>query len=142
MDTDKYIIPEFIMNISSLLEMTTPSSDPANMGGSQAPKFGRDPHVLEDESLEENTAGAIATGAPSDMGMQRRSKGSIFQGVRTSKKFVNSPVTEDPLKDKSLDALSQAKNVIAQKRMADLEQWEKEFKLINLNKSHHLNQFQ
>ena len=134
MDTDKYIIPEFIMNISSLLEMTTPSSDPANMGGSQAPKFGRDPHVLEDESLEENTAGAIATGAPSDMGMQRRGKGSMFQGIKTSKKFVNSPVTEDPLKDKSLDALSQAKNVIAQKRMADLEQWEKEFKQSMANK--------
>lgn len=111
MDTDKYMIPEFIMKISNLLEMTTPSSDPTNMGGSQAPQFGRDPHVLEDETLEETTAGAIATGAPTDMGMQTRGKGSMFQGIKTSKKFVNSPVKEaaiDPEQEK-IDSLRRSR---------------------------------
>ncbi len=130
------------MKISKLLENPTPSSTSDLNGGGfggQAPRFGRDPEILEDEQIDETTAGSTGTGSvgggvATDLGMQRRSKGSIFQGVRTSKKFVNSPVTEDPLKDKSLDALSQAKNVIAQKRMADLEQWEKEFKQSMVNK--------
>jgi len=130
------------MKISKLLENPTPSSTSDLNGGGfggQAPRFGRDPEILEDEQIDETTAGSTGTGSvgggvATDLGMQRRSKGSIFQGVRTSKKFVNSPVTEDPLKDKSLDALSQAKNVIAQKRMADLEQWEKEFKQSMANK--------
>ena len=124
------------MKISKLLENPTPSSTSDLNGGGyggQAPRFGRDPEILEDEQIDETSAGATGTGSvgggvATDLGMQRRSKGSIFQGVRTSKKFVNSPVTEDPLKDKSLDALSQAKNVIAQKRMADLEKWEQDFK--------------
>ena len=124
------------MKISKLLENPTPLSSPDNMGGSQAPHFGRDPEILEDEQIDETstTAGVVGGGVATDLGMQRRSKGSIFQGVRTSKKFVNSPVTEDPLKDKSMDALSQAKNVISQKRMADLEKWEQDFKDSMANK--------
>jgi hypothetical protein len=127
------------MKISKLLENPTPSSTSDLNGGGyggQAPRFGRDPEILEDEQIDETstTAGVVGGGVATDLGMQRRSKGSIFQGVRTSKKFVNSPVTEDPLKDKSVDALNQVKNSIAQKRMADLEQWEKDFKQSMANK--------
>lgn len=85
------------MRISTLLETnTTPSSDPVANQSQQAPKFGRNPHVLEDdEKLDETTAGAIATGEPTNMGVQRRGKGSMFQGIKTSKKFANSAaVTE------------------------------------------------
>ena len=99
------------MKIANLLEMTTPSSDPSNMGGGQAPKFGRDPHVLEDEKIEETTAGSISTGEPTNMGMQRRGKGSMFQGIKTSKKFVNSSVTEaekDPEQEK-IDSLRRSR---------------------------------
>jgi hypothetical protein len=99
------------MKITNLLEMTTPSSDPRNMGGSQAPKFGRDPHVLEDDKIEETTAGSISTGEPTNMGMQTRGKGSMFQGIKTSKKFVNSPVTEaekDPEQEK-IDTLRRSR---------------------------------
>lgn len=80
------------MRISTLLEtMTTPASDPASNQSQQAPKFGRNPHVLEDDdTLEETTAGSVATGTPDIMGVQRRGKGSIFAGVKTSKKFPNS----------------------------------------------------
>ena len=124
------------MKISKLLENPTPSSTSDLNGGGyggQAPRFGRDPEILEDEQIDETSAGATGTGSvgggvATDLGMQRRGKGSIFQGVRTSKKFVNSPVTEDPLKDKSMDALSKAKDAISQKRMAELEKWEQDFK--------------
>lgn len=124
------------MKISKLLENPTPSSTSALNGGGyggQAPHFGRDPEILEDEQIDETSTGATGSGSvgggvASDLGMQRRGEGSIFKGVKTSKKFVNSPMTEDPLKDKSMDALAQAKNNIASQRMADLEQWEKDFR--------------
>lgn len=85
------------MKITTLLEtMTTPTSDPVGNQSQQAPRFGRNPHVLEDDTLEETTtAGAIATGEPNNMGVQRRGKGSMLQGIKTSKKFANSAaVTE------------------------------------------------
>ena len=85
------------MRISTLLETnTTPSSDPATNQSQQAPKFGRNPKVLEDdEKLDETTAGAIATGEPTNMGIQRRGKGSMFQGIKTSKKFANSAAVKE-----------------------------------------------
>jgi hypothetical protein len=86
------------MKVSSLLENITPASAP-NQEGSQAPKFGRDPNVLEDDDKkldETTTSGSVATVAQPVGGVQRRGKGSIFQGVKTSKKFPNSaPVKED-----------------------------------------------
>lgn len=85
------------MKITTLLETnTTPSSDPAANQSQQAPKFGRNPHVLEDDKLEETTtAGAIATGEPANMGVQRRGKGSMLQGIKTSKKFPNSAAVKE-----------------------------------------------
>jgi len=92
------------MRISTLLETnTTPSSDPAANQSEQAPKFGRDPHVLEDEQLDETTAGSIATGEPANMGVQRRGKGSIFQGVKTSKKFANSASVKEGVAEDQLE---------------------------------------
>lgn len=89
------------MKIKTLLEYTSPSSQP-NQAGGQAPKFGRDPNVLE------TTAGSTATGsigadAKAMPGLQTRGgKGSMFQGISTSKKFVNSPVTEDEISEEQL----------------------------------------
>ena len=92
------------MRISTLLETnTTPSSDPVANQSEQAPKFGRDPHVLEDEQLDETTAGAIATGEPANLGVQRRGKGSIFQGVKTSKKFANSASVKEGVAEDQLE---------------------------------------
>ena len=94
------------MKITTLLETnTTPSSDPAGLQSQQAPKFGRDPHVLEDdEKLDETTAGAIATGEPTNMGMQRRGKGSMLQGIKTSKKFPNSTAVKEGVAEGSESA--------------------------------------
>jgi len=78
------------MKISSLFEMTTTISSPSGLQSQQAPKFGRDPNVLEDEKIEETTAGSIASVAQPVGGMQRRGKGSMFQGISSSEKFPNS----------------------------------------------------
>lgn len=88
------------MKITSLLEaMVTPSSDPVSNQSQQAPRFGRNPHVLEDdeeENLEETTtSGAIATVAAPMGGMQKRGGGSIFSGIKTSKKFPNSKAVKE-----------------------------------------------
>ena len=92
------------MKITTLLETnTTPSSDPAANQSQQAPKFGRDPHVLEDEQLDEMTAGAIATGEPANLGVQRRGKGSMLQGIKTSKKFPNSAAVKEGVAEDQLE---------------------------------------
>jgi hypothetical protein len=65
-----------------------------------APKFGR-----SDVAIEETTvAGNVGGGAPSNMGMQRGGKGSMFQGIKTSKKFANTPVTEDDISEEHISA--------------------------------------
>jgi hypothetical protein len=87
-----------LMKINTLLEYTSPSSQP-NQAGGQAPEFGRDPNVLETTT----GSGSVATVSNPVGGMQRRnSKGSMFQGIKTSKKFVNSPVTEDEISEEQL----------------------------------------
>ena len=99
------------MKITTLLETnTTPSSDPAGQQSQQAPKFGRDPNVLEDEQLDEMTAGAtgsgsVATGEPTNMGVQRRGKGSMLQGIKTSKKFPNSAAVKEGVEQRQQNAL-------------------------------------
>lgn len=97
------------MKITTLLETnTTPSSDPAANQSQQAPKFGRDPHVLEDEQLDEMTAGAtgsVATVAQPIGGVQRRGKGSMLQGIKTSKKFPNSTAVKEGAEQRQQNAL-------------------------------------
>jgi hypothetical protein len=89
------------MKINTLLEYTSPSSQP-NQSGGQAPEFGRDPNVLE-TTAGATGSGSIGASATAMPGMQRRnSKGSMFQGIKTSKKFVNSPVTEDEISEEQL----------------------------------------
>ena len=89
------------MKINTLLEYTSPSSQP-NQAGGQAPEFGRDPNVLE-TTAGTTGSGSVGADAKAMPGMQRRnSKGSMFQGIKTSKKFVNSPVTEDEISEEQL----------------------------------------
>jgi hypothetical protein len=98
------------MKISSLFEMTTTVSSPSGLQSQQAPKFGRDPNVLEDEKIEETTAGPIASVAQPVGGMQRRGKGSMFQGISSSEKFPNSrkagikeeAISEDDISEEQL----------------------------------------
>lgn len=99
------------MKISTLLETPTTSIGPND---TQAPRFGRSDKVLErgntSEKVEEmsTTSGAIGSVATPMPGMQRRGKGSMFSGIKTSKKFPNSVAEAkwDPITggDYSIDA--------------------------------------
>jgi hypothetical protein len=78
------------MKISTLTENPTVASAPTN--SSQAPEFGRSDKFLEEkeEQIDETTSGSVATVATPVGGTQRRAKGSMFAGIKTSKKFANS----------------------------------------------------
>jgi hypothetical protein len=65
-----------------------------------APKFGRSNVAIEETIV----AGNVGGGAPTNMGMQRRGQGSMFQGIKTSKKFANTPVTEDDISEEHISA--------------------------------------
>lgn len=90
------------MKINQLFEAgITPTSGPDNMSNTLAPKFGRSDKMLE------TTAGATSSGsvAPVSKSMGKmKSRGSIFQGIKTSKKYPNTPVTEDELSEEQLKA--------------------------------------
>ena len=84
------------MKISHLQEGSVASMPSSSQ---PAPKFGRSDVAIEETTVSGNVGG----GAPSNMGMQRRG-GSIFSGISTSKKFVNTPVTEDDISEEQLKA--------------------------------------
>jgi len=91
------------MKIKTLLETTTPSSTPIGNNPSSAPKFGRNPEVLEDDKIEETTtSGAVATVSQPVGSLQKRG-GNIFSGIKTSKKFPNSiAVKEEEINEQDL----------------------------------------
>jgi len=87
------------MKINNLLESITPASSPENATNS-APTMGRSDKFLEDEQLEETSAGATGSGSVASVsspvgGMQRRGKGSMFAGIKTSSKFPNSQAVKE-----------------------------------------------
>ncbi len=88
------------MKINSLLqEGITAASSPENATNS-APKIGRSDKFLEDAKLEETSAGATGSGSVASVsspvgGVQRRAKGSIFSGIKTSEKFPNSKAVKE-----------------------------------------------
>ena len=85
------------MKINNLLEGITAASSPEN-ATSPAPKFGRSDKFLEEkeEQVEEcTTSGSVASVASPVGGMQRRGKGSIFAGIKTSSKYPNSKVVKE-----------------------------------------------
>ena len=93
------------MKINSLLE-TTASSDPAN-ATSSAPKMGRSDKFLEekDETVEESTTSGSVASVDAPVGtMQRRGKGSMFAGIKTSSKYPNSKSVKEGFSDDNFTA--------------------------------------
>ncbi len=78
------------MKINTLLESQTVSSAISNTTTS-APVFGRD----EDRLEETTTSGSVTTDANPVGNVQRRSKGSMLKGIKTSAKFPNSKTVKE-----------------------------------------------
>jgi hypothetical protein len=74
---------------------------------------------------------------PKILGTNNKAKSIYYPPSKPNVKKLDKPLPEslgDQLKSKSLDALQQVKQNIEQKRMADLEQWEKDFKQNTVSK--------
>lgn len=113
------------MKISHLQENLTPSSAPsASVPG---PKFGRSDEMLE-SGVGATTAGAVATGTPTNMGVQRRGKKSIFKGIKTSEKYANSrkagisedAINEDDLSEEQLQAKQRREDLFNRAKDRDI----------------------
>jgi len=75
------------MKINQIQENLTPASTPSVK--TIPPKFGRSDEMLESDAGTTGASAVATVSAP--MGkMQRRGKGSMFQGISTSEKFANS----------------------------------------------------
>lgn len=88
------------MKINNILENMTPSSSTANQGGGQAPVMGRSDKFLETTSGASSSA-VISPGGETTSKIQRRGKegSNLLRGIKTSKKFVNSPMAESTVSE-------------------------------------------
>jgi hypothetical protein len=80
------------MKIKHLQENLTPASTPSVK--TIAPKFGRSDEMLE-SGAGSTGAGSVASVSSPVGGMQRRGKGSMFQGIKTSAKYPNSAAVKE-----------------------------------------------
>ena len=74
---------------------------------------------------------------PKILGTQNRAKSAYYPPSKPNVKKLDKPLPENlgnELKSKSLEALQQVKQQLEQQRMADLEQWEKDFKQNTVSK--------
>jgi hypothetical protein len=115
------------MKISHLQEGSVAGDPGITQNSGDAPRFGRDPKVLEkakqDKKVEETTvAGAVASVAQPMGKMQRRSN-SIFSGIKTSSKYPNSRkagIYEDEISEENLLARQRQEELFKKAKLRDL----------------------
>jgi hypothetical protein len=86
---------------------------------------------VDDEEQKPFKYGYPRVNNPKILGTQNRAKSIYHPPTKPSVKKLDKPLPENlgnELKSKSLEALQQVKQQLEQQRMADLEQWEKDFK--------------
>ena len=85
----------------------------------------------DEKPVEPFKTGYPRVNNPQILGTQNRAKSIYHPPSKPNVKKLDKPLPEnlgDELKSKSLEALQQVKQQLEQQRMADLEQWEKDFK--------------
>jgi hypothetical protein len=114
------------MKISHLQEGTVAGDPGITQNAGDAPRFGRNPTVLEKEKktdkVEETTAGCVATVAAPIGKMNKRSN-SIFSGIKTSKKYANSSkagIYEDEISEENLLAKQKKEELFKKAKLRDL----------------------
>ena len=92
---------------------------------------------VDDEEQKPFKYGYPRVNNPKILGTQNRAKSIYHPPTKPSVKKLDKPLPENlgnELKSKSLEALQQVKQQLEQQRMADLEQWEKDFKQNTVSK--------
>jgi hypothetical protein len=93
--------------------------------------------VDDEQPAEPFKTGYPRVNNPKILGTQNRAKTAYHPPARPPIKKLDKPLPENlgnELKSKSLEALQQVKQQLEQQRMADLEQWEKDFKQNTVSK--------
>ena len=91
----------------------------------------------DEKPVEPFKTGYPRVNNPQILGTQNRAKSIYHPPSKPNVKKLDKPLPEnlgDELKSKSLEALQQVKQQLEQQRMADLEQWEKDFKQNTVSK--------
>ena len=99
-------------------------------------------NALQKKVDDEQPAEPFKTGYPrvknpKILGTQNRAKTAYYPPSKPNVKKLDKPLPENlgnELKSKSLEALQQVKQKLEQQRMAELEQWEKDFKQNTVSK--------
>jgi len=115
------------MKISHLQEGSVAGDPGITQNAGDAPRFGRNPTVLEKEKkidkVEETTvAGAVASVAQ-PMGKMNKRSNSIFSGIKTSKKYANSSkagIYEDEISEENLLAKQKKEELFKKAKLRDL----------------------
>ncbi|MFY8212672.1 MAG: hypothetical protein ACOVLB_08415, partial [Candidatus Nanopelagicus sp.] len=92
---------------------------------------------VDDEEQKTFKTGYPRVNNPQILGTQNRAKSIYHPPSKPNVKKLDKPLPENlgnELKSKSLEALQQVKQQLEQQRMADLEQWEKDFKQNTVSK--------
>ena len=128
------------MKITQLLEGSVAGDPGITQNSQQAPRFGRNPTTLEqvanvpnvgyksgrdpkvlEKKVEETTAGCVASVAQPLFKQSRTTKeSSISTGIKSSKKYSNSPVTEDELSEEQLLAKQLRHELFKKSKLRDI----------------------
>jgi hypothetical protein len=93
--------------------------------------------VDDEQPVEPFKTGYPRVNNPKILGTQNRAKTAYYPPSKPNVKKLDKPLPENlgnELKSKSLEALQQVKQQLEQQRMAELEQWEKDFKQNTVSK--------
>jgi hypothetical protein len=93
--------------------------------------------VDDEQPAEPFKTGYPRVNNPKILGTQNRAKSAYYPPSKPNVKKLDKPLPENlgnELKSKSLEALQQVKQQLEQQRMAELEQWEKDFKQNTVSK--------
>lgn len=114
------------MKISHLQEGSVAGDPSITQNAGDAPRFGRDPTVLEKskkiDKVEEMTAGCVATVA-APVGKTQKRSNSIFSGIKTSSKYANSKkagIYEDEISEENLVAKQKQEELFKKAKLRDL----------------------
>ena len=114
------------MKISHLQEGSVAGDPSITQNAGDAPRFGRNPTVLEKEKkidkVEETTAGCVAT-VTAPVGKMHKRSNSIFSGIKTSEQYANSRkagIYEDEISEENLLARHRQEELFKKAKLRDL----------------------
>jgi hypothetical protein len=115
------------MKISHLQEGSLAGDPSITQNAGDAPRFGRNPSVLEKEKktdkVEETTVAGVVASVSAPVGKMHKRSNSIFSGIKTSEKYANSRkagIYEDELSEENLIAKQRREELFKKAKLRDI----------------------